>query len=599
MNAIEANTVSEKVTQDPNESTDTPDPQLANTCLEQLDDEARLAIEYQNSKNGKAVTLTAKIGNNVLHVESFDITRSSARDKFSKAVCKGRAGIDRELVDAELLRIAGEQASPERNGGDEAQYTDNADLEELDLSRIVRPERFITQEVSGLAVPTMTVINDKPVGMLRLYLRWENGQREARPFPRYIDLTSKDSLIEKNAHKLWFHPIPSEPTPNQQSGWTQSSRSAWLKDSETPDVGSLFAAICERFANYLHLPKVKANGTTAMLALWSMLTYIYPAFDAVPYLYVGGPLGSGKSRVFEILSRLVFRPMSSSNLSAASLYRTLHERGGTLLLDEAERLKQTNAPDVGDLLSMLLAGYKRGGQATRLEPSGDTFRTIAFDVYGPKALACIAGLPPALASRAIPVTMFRSPPGSEKPKRRIDTEPNRWQSLRDALHLVALEYGPVWLDLADRDDVCVAMSGRDYELWQPLLSLASWIESQGAQGLLALVQEHARETIEESSEDATPDHDEILLRLLADALRIGSTPRAGEILFAAKKQDPRTFDKWTPRAVGSHLKRYGLTTNRTDGKRVYGRVTLEDMQQIQTNYNVELGFDDKLIDPDV
>ena len=35
---------------------------------------------------------------------------------------------------------------------------------------------------------------------------------------------------------------------------------------------------------------------------------------------------------------------------------------------------------------------------------------ICFDVYGPKALACIAGLPPALASRCIPVTMFSRGP---------------------------------------------------------------------------------------------------------------------------------------------------------------------------------------------
>ena len=103
-----------------------------------------------------------------------------------------------------------------------------------------------------------------------------------------------------------------------------------------------------------------------------MLTYCYQAWDAVPYLNIGGPLGSGKSRLFEILGRLVFRPLASSNMTAAALFRTLHAQGGTLLLDEAERLKQANCPDVADLLSMLLAGYKRGGQASRLEALGDT-----------------------------------------------------------------------------------------------------------------------------------------------------------------------------------------------------------------------------------
>ena len=45
------------------------------------------------------------------------------------------------------------------------------------------------------------------------------------------------------------------------------------------------------------------------MAFWAMLTYCYQAWDAVPYLYIGGPLGSGKSRLFEVLGRLAFRPL--------------------------------------------------------------------------------------------------------------------------------------------------------------------------------------------------------------------------------------------------------------------------------------------------
>ena len=559
---------------------------------------ALLLIECQPSKQGKMATLTAKIGDDILHVETLDPTRSTGRQRFTDTVCKDRPGIDRKVIDAKLLEIAADVASSNGNGGgDDTKVTAADDLPELDTSRIVRPERFITPEVSGLAVPTMIAMDDAPAGQWLLYLRWKDGRRQVIRLPRSLDLSTSNSQADQIASKLWIHPTPATPATSLSSGWSLASRRRWLKSNTTPDPAELFAKLCERFAYFLHLPMAKAPGTTATLALWTILTYIYSAFDAVPYLFVGGPLGSGKSRVFEILARLVFRSLPSSNLSAASLYRTLHDRGGTLLLDEAERLKQTSAPDVGELLSMLLAGYKRGGQATRLEPVGDSFRTVAFDVYGPKALACIAGLPPALASRAIPVTMFRSPPGSEKPRRRIDAEPHRWQSLRDDLHTLALEHGSEWLDLASRDDVCPAMSGRDYELWQPLLALAAWIESHGANGLLDLMQQHALLTIDVNRDDATPDHDETLLRLLADAVRVGDSPTASELLEAAKQQDIRTFDKWTPRAVGSHLKRYGLTTNKTGGRLVYGRVSLDGLREIQTTYNVELGFDDNSNDP--
>ena len=72
-------------------------------------------------------------------------------------------------------------------------------------------------------------------------------------------------------------------------------------------------------------------------------------------------------------------------------------------------------------------------------------------------------------------------------RRRIDADPAGWQALRDDLHTLALEHGATWLELADREDVCPAMTGRDYELWQPLLALASWVESHGAKGLLELM----------------------------------------------------------------------------------------------------------------
>jgi hypothetical protein len=305
-------------------------------------------------------------------------------------------------------------------------------------------------------------------------------------------------------------------------------------------------------------------------------------------------LGSGKSRLFEILLRLVFRGLASSNMTAPALFRTLHNQGGTLLLDEAERLRQTQQPDVGEILSMLLAGYKRGGQATRLEPLGDRgFKTVSYDVYGPKALACIAGLPPALASRCIAVPMFRAAPKSEKPRRRIDADPGAWQGVRDDLHALAIEHGPAWLDLAARIDVCPAMSGRDFELWQPLLALASWIESHGARGLRGLVQEHALATIDRGRDEAVPDADETLLGILADAVRIGERPTPHEILGKALEAEPVVFKLWHPRTVTARLKSYGIPTPKKVGsRREFRDVTPEALRRIQASYGIDLDFPD-------
>jgi hypothetical protein len=212
-------------------------------------------------------------------------------------------------------------------------------------------------------------------------------------------------------------------------------------------------------------------------------------------------------------------------------------------------------------------------------------------VYGPKALASIAGLPPALASRCIPIMMFRAGPDSPKPKRRLDAHPERWQALRDNLHAMALEHRAVWLELSRRKDVCPeGINGRNYELWQPLLALASWVEAHGEFGLLELVQAHALRSIDSAKDDQVPHADETLLEILAGCLKSGNSPTPGEILEKAQDREPTTFGKWTPRTVSNRLKTYGLETRKIDRRRAYRDTNLADLERIARHYAIDLGI---------
>ena len=526
-------------------------------------------------------TVTTRLNGEILACDTFYLTKAKQRADYVKQVCDGRPGIDPAKLEAALLKMAADLAT---RSNDDTQPP--VDAPELDISHIIRPERFITPHVSGVAIPCATLRGDTVAGRWLLYMQWEDGRREQRPLPAALDLPG-------DGGRLWVYPQPLEPNPKMRPDWSVDARRRWLAGEPAPSPADVFNRAAELLGRFIDLSQARAPGIKATILLWVILTYVYHAWPAVPYLFIGGPLGSGKSRLFEVLARLVFRPLVSSNLTAAALFRTLHAAGGCLLLDEAERLKSRD-PDVSELLSMLLAGYKRGGAALRLEPVGDSFRPICFDVYGPKALACIAGLPPALASRAIPITMFRAAPDSEAPKRRLDGNPADWQKLRDDLHALALEHGPTWLKLANRADVVPrGLSGRDYELWQPLLAIAAFVEETGLAGLLQLVQTYALEMAELVKDDAQSDHDEILLRLLADAVRCGERPTPGEMLARAKEgESGDMFAKWSPRAVAEHLKRYGLTTIKTCGKRRYTQVTADDLVRIEQSYGIDLGAND-------
>lgn len=65
-----------------------------------------LSLEFTRPGRNGTVTLTARLGNEILHVEKLDLTKSRAREKFVGELCKGRPGIDSKGVREELLKIA-------------------------------------------------------------------------------------------------------------------------------------------------------------------------------------------------------------------------------------------------------------------------------------------------------------------------------------------------------------------------------------------------------------------------------------------------------------------------------------------------------------
>jgi hypothetical protein len=537
-------------------------------------------LELISEKVGKKHKITANIGGNVIHVDTIDPAVAIQRSKYAKALHSNCPAISHEMIEAELLKIA---ATDMKSGvTPSTEKASQVELSEVDIRRVVRPELFHTAELSGITIPVVNAIDGKLIPRWRTYVRWADGRREVIDRPEMITLPSGGTI--------YFHPDPGDPATNDPPAWSLDSRRAWLTN-HLPSPADVFRRLCEQVAYFLDFPPETAPGTTATIVLWVMLTYVYSAWDAVPYLCIGGPMGSGKSRLLEILFRLAFRPLVSANLTAPTLFRTLHARGGTMLYDEAERLRQAT-PEAQEVNSIFLSGYKRGIPATRLEPVGDSFRLVQFDVFGPKAIACIAGLLPTLASRCIPITMFRAGVDSEKPKRRLDANPENWARLRDDLHVLALEYGPTWIELANRPDVVPsAINGRNFEIWQPLLALAQWFESRGAGRLLELVKHHALASVESAKDDAIPEADEILLEVLAEAIRAGKAPTPGELLQNAQERDQVTFKGWYPTSVSRRLKIYGIKPpKKSNGQKKYRHVTPDALMKIERHYGIDLGF---------
>ena len=84
-----------------------------------------LTIEWTPSGHKGTATLMARLAGEVLAVETLNLTKPKARAEFAARLCKGRKGIARKALDAELLAAGcrcGQQAraggGPRRAAGD-------------------------------------------------------------------------------------------------------------------------------------------------------------------------------------------------------------------------------------------------------------------------------------------------------------------------------------------------------------------------------------------------------------------------------------------------------------------------------------------------
>ena len=543
--------------------------------------------------NGRRIVrISVRDGDRVLDADTVNPANATQRHRVAKRLAEYAGDAHgAEQIEAALLACL-----PLLDAKDLEPVEPEVVVHEL---QIARAELIVRPDLCGIAIPEVVVRGDSAEGRWRLYLCREGNRRESVELP--------PSLALREGQRLWFSPVPAPPPVPALSAWSAASRAAFLAGCEHPRPMDVFLSLCAAMDDYLELPaatpilmldegKRPISPAVATLALWTMLSYCYMAWDAVPYLYVGGPAGSGKTRVFELLSRLAFRPIVSSNLSAAALFRTLHDRGGMLLLDEAERLND-GGPEMGELRSILLAGYRKGGRASRLESAGDGFAMTEFQVFGPKAVACINSLPGPLASRCIPLPMLRAQPESPKPRRRIDQDPQRWQTLRDQLHLLTLiSMGHAAASaLVHLSDAC-PLSGRNYELWQPLLSLADWVDADGALDLAKKLAEYAKSLVLRNQEELAEDADQTLLRCLCEMVREGKSPISQEVLVRARRIDADTFAgrSWTPRRVSEVLRRYGFVTTKVDRRREFRNLRPDQFAAIERNYGFDLNSSGEL-----
>jgi len=103
-----------------------------------------------------------------------------------------------------------------------------------------------------------------------------------------------------------------------------------------------------------------------------LFSWVYDAFNELPYLRLRGDAGSGKTRFLLIVGSLCYKPIFASGASTVSpLFRILDSMRGTLIVDEGDfRFSDEKA----ELVKILNNGNGRGFPVLRSESvSGKEF----------------------------------------------------------------------------------------------------------------------------------------------------------------------------------------------------------------------------------
>jgi putative DNA primase/helicase len=274
--------------------------------------------------------------------------------------------------------------------------------------------------------------------------------------------------------------------------WTPSidDPSHWtVEPSAEAVIGEdLLDAIAAVFAHYLVLPAQAAE----TLALWVVHTYVIDAGDISPILAVTSPtMRCGKTTLFKILAWLACRTEFESNVTPSSMFRYVHAKQPTLLIDEGE----TFLTEDREMRGILNSGHSRAG-AYVMRTQGAKF--VRFSTWGSKAIALNGKLPGTLADRSITVAMQRKKRSEQRPRYR-DRDCHEFHGLRSRTLRWAIDN----FNALENSDPKVpeALNDRAADNWRPLIAIADaaggkWLEAarKAAVALVGTIEDDSADT---------------------------------------------------------------------------------------------------------
>lgn len=294
------------------------------------------------------------------------------------------------------------------------------------------------------------------------------------------------------------------------------------------------------------------------VTLWVTATHAQPSWEHASRLVVKSPIKRcGKTRLQEIVTHLVHRPLRTTNISVAALVRSIEEKDPpTIILDEADAIFATRrgqrTENAEDLRGILNAGHSRGWSYIRWNPTAH--HTEEWPTFAMALVAAIGDLPDTIEDRAVIISMRRRGPGESVAQYRNRHVRDPLRDLHERLHAWVGEH----LERLRDAEPELPVEDREADVWEPLVAVA---EAAGGDW-----PSRARAACTSLTTPAVSDPDTAGERLLAD-LRV--VFRDAECLYTTTiieklcKIDDAPWSEWygkeiTARQLAALLKPWGV-----------------------------------------
>jgi putative DNA primase/helicase len=338
----------------------------------------------------------------------------------------------------------------------------------------------------------------------------------------------------------------------------QSDASLVFADDQPADVAVPGGTLVEQTAALVRRHVVLSEAKARTIALWVAASYVIDALPLMPFLLITAPtMRAGKSTLLTLLSSLVARSMTASNMSAAVLVRAIAKYRPTVLADEADTWL---TDEKSELRGIMNAGHTRQS-AVVIKCHPTTLEPQAFPCFAPRVIAMIGRPAGTITDRSIAIELTRKRSDEPVERMRVDRLNDTHQPLRsqwrrwanDHLHRMR-ESDP---------EMPSTLNDRAMDNWRPLIAVAELVG--GAWPAVARSAAVELSGVEDAAEE------DITIELLRDIrMAFDGEPMvsSADLVKALVEMTDRPWAEWshgkpmTAAKLASRLKRFNIRTRK-------------------------------------